>query len=610
MKYFKGKLGRSILILSAFSMMLSIVAACNINLITGYDDMGAVSTAYEQIGTEPTETPINNADNFEPFVPYDETVVITVGRFFRYYDVFAPGTDARNNAFINMLYNELNIRVEVIFNVPHAEYAETLLRHKAADTLPDTFWIEDSFEGRQLFDELVNNNRLADLSQALSLSVGGFSRNELDRWDFDTLFHFVAVEGAIYAIPPINDMFNTSFTWIRKDWLDKVELDVPTTIDELEYAMLAFIQANLGGRNTAGFTFMPYEMFEVQHGLLPIFNAFSAYPTDWIEVNGRVEWGGIQPEVKDALSLLRDWTEKRIIRAYMLALNRTRVIDTYIITQRSGVFFSDWQQPWTTWNRRGAASANRNEGMEWVPVLGPLNSNGQFVPSNEAVGFGGQIVLASHPNPEAVIKAMNLYAEVIEWRNPEFESLYNRYLRLFERFTTPKANLPFNALISPQKRVEVVNVLNNSISTGVLEVPTFLHGYYRSMIESAIFYSSGDYNPWWALDASDRAAGIDELFGITPWWDGHGAYWGYYVVGNMFINAHRDGIYRELIPAFSGVTPAWSAFGESLMNLQTSMFIQIISGRLPLEAFDDFVNDWLANGGEMVTQEVNEILGR
>ena len=606
---------KTISLLMTFVMLFLISAACsgdviNITYPESFQPSPPPQTEWDELIVP------EDRDYFQPFSRYEETVVVTVGHFFNI-DPDAPeaarGLDVGNrvfDAFIDMIYSELNIQIEVIFNVPIDEYEETLKRHRAAGTLPDTFQIPQTYEGMRFFNELIQSGELADLTQALTYAVGGLSREFLDNRNFAELYQYVSDDGKIYATAAIDHMFDTSFTWIRQDWLDELELDMPRTIEEFEEVALAFIQARLGGRNTVGLTFIPDEMFENQHGILPIFAAFGAYPASWIDVNGEAQWGGIQPETKQALALLRDWTQQGIIRSQMLTMNRTQVVDTYIITGRGGIFFSDSNQPSFTFIGRGAASQVHNEDMRWVPLLGPINAQGQYRPQNESlIQPGGQVVLASHSNPEAVIKAINLIDEVYRWRNPEFAHLWEEYFQPLERaMSAAEGAVPVRSLVYPHLMYEIANVIENYRDTGVLEVPEFLY-YSGFIIDSALNATQGGMDTWWALESEERAVHLadEEESQLHLFLQRYMGYWTG-VVATMFFDGVNDGTYVEMVPAFVGEAPSWSEYERDLMRLQQTTFIQIISGRLPLEAFDDFVAEWLELGGATVTGEINELL--
>ncbi|MNN62030.1 hypothetical protein D3C81_1773030 [compost metagenome] len=55
---------------------------------------------------------------------------------------------------------------------------------------------------------------------------------------------------------------------------------------------------------------------------------------------------------------------------------------------------------------------------------------------------------------------------------------------------------------------------------------------------------------------------------------------------------------------YGSPTPAMSRLSGQLPNLQEA-FTRIIMGVEPLDAFDRYVAEWMANGGALITEEVN-----
>lgn len=49
-----------------------------------------------------------------------------------------------------------------------------------------------------------------------------------------------SLDGNIYVIPKNQELFSSEYWWIRQDWLDKLNLDMPTTVDELYDVLYAF----------------------------------------------------------------------------------------------------------------------------------------------------------------------------------------------------------------------------------------------------------------------------------------------------------------------------------------------------------------------------------
>lgn len=47
---------------------------------------------------------------------------------------------------------------------------------------------------------------------------------------------------------------------------------------------------------------------------------------------------------------------------------------------------------------------------------------------------------------------------------------------------------------------------------------------------------------------------------------------------------------------------------KDVRNMQMTFFAEIILGKRPLEEFETFKTRWLAEGGEQMTREANELL--
>jgi putative aldouronate transport system substrate-binding protein len=47
--------------------------------------------------------------------------------------------------------------------------------------------------------------------------------------------------------------------------------------------------------------------------------------------------------------------------------------------------------------------------------------------------------------------------------------------------------------------------------------------------------------------------------------------------------------------------------GDNLDSIRETAFTAIINGNAPLDSFDNFVQDWLANGGQEALDELNQL---
>lgn len=62
-------------------------------------------------------------------------------------------------------------------------------------------------------------------------------------------------------------------------------------------------------------------------------------------------------------------------------------------------------------------------------------------------------------------------------------------------------------------------------------------------------------------------------------------------------------------PVFRGTTETMKKSSASLGKMEEEVFVGIVTGSVPLDDFDTFVEDWKAQGGEAITAEIEEVLG-
>ena len=55
--------------------------------------------------------------------------------------------------------------------------------------------------------------------------------------------------------------------------------------------------------------------------------------------------------------------------------------------------------------------------------------------------------------------------------------------------------------------------------------------------------------------------------------------------------------------------PSGGQYLTELKKLQEEAYLEIITGKKPVDYFDEFVKTWYASGGEQLTKEANEWYG-
>lgn len=77
-----------------------------------------------------------------------------------------------------------------------------------------------------------------------------------------------------------------------------------------------------------------------------------------------------------------------------------------------------------------------------------------------------------------------------------------------------------------------------------------------------------------------------------------------YIEAAAIVNQQND---IRIVNEFSGPpTETMQSRQEHLERMEEELFADIIYGNKPLDAFDDFIEEWKSAGGDQITEEVNE----
>ncbi|UQZ86301.1 Lipoprotein LipO precursor [Paenibacillus konkukensis] len=138
--------------------------------------------------------------------------------------------------------------------------------------------------------------------------------------------------GKYYVFPMIRPDNGLVFRgpMIRKDWLDELNLQVPTTIDEW-YTVLKAFKEKKGA--TAPFTAQYSNEFNVQDAFIGAYHTANRY---YVDDQGKVRYGPIDPQFKDALSLLRQWYAEGLIDKDFALNTDSKAYDSKMLSNASG----------------------------------------------------------------------------------------------------------------------------------------------------------------------------------------------------------------------------------------------------------------------------------
>ena len=515
----------------------------------------------------------------DPFGKYAEPVTLKIGRSIDPLQVYPEGQSPESNQYTDYIKEHLNIDVEVIWSAAVGnDYNQKVNLAIASNDLPDAMVVENA-----QMRNAVKSDQLADLTEAFNGYGSPVVKSFFDATDGQAISD-VTFDGRMVAYP------NTSVAasgihnmWIRQDWLDELELEAPSTMEDLKKVAQAFLENDMAGGGTIPIAGPDtngklYANFLVSgnntYGFDPIFSVFRSYPGYWVnDDDGNVVYGSITPETKDALAALADLYASGLIDREIGIRERTEEI---VKAGKAGIFFGPWH---AVYNWLDVVQADPT--VNWQSYLLPLDSSGEANVHMNAVTFNYCVVRKDYAYPEAVIKMANLLV---------------RDESAFDVSALPMGDYPLRVNNAARDECEFTVSALRDVLSGARTLDDFTD------LEKQVY----------KLLVSDINAVRDvktEPYDDTniAHWNFSGdssAAWGRTYALLVGCGPIVDTDYNEVYSLLYAQTPLMESRWVNLKKLEDETFLKIIMGIEPVDTFDVFVDEWLDIGGADVTAEV------
>ncbi len=389
---------------------------------------------------------------------------------------------------------------------------------------------------------------------------------------------YCRVDGKNYGVPTMfmGGRYPTCSVW-RKDWLKKVGINkTPDTLEDMHTALYRFRHNDPDGNGKMDTYGMSGSTQAWHMNFVEIYGAYGIAPLDWIMKDGKVVWGGIQPETKQALALLRQWYKEGLIDPDFVidTENPGGRLETKMLSSKIGYhngLGSDYLTLDHKTNQGFAANFYKlNPKADLTPGLFPKGPTGKR--GARVWGSGGNMTsfgIQTAKDPEKVIRVLKIY-EAASANIEVGMELAGGKRGVHWYFKNPKGEYPGQASGLPP--------YDNAT---------------KASMQALSFYAGGG-GPGGAFVESTASTKTSDHF-LPP-----------------AAVAYREKYCNEKygIPDVLGkadVVPSSGVYLGDLRTLQINRFADIIRGAKPLSSFDDFVREWKRRGGDIMTIEARKM---
>jgi putative aldouronate transport system substrate-binding protein len=556
----------SLIVLAAVMVFLTACAGGNKNDGNGPADQG------------------NNAAVKDPFGPLPEKTTVTI---FRVEPEGGPdflalpeGETITDNRYIDRIEEMFNLNIEF----PVVVKGDAAGREKGSLMIAGNDITDVMIVGYKDYRMMIENGMIEDITQEFEDYASPQLKAVLQT-DGGKALELATVDGKLYGIPTMGTVHNSNpLLWLRKDWLDKLGLPEPKTVDDLTTILQAFIERDPDGNGKNDTIGLPgvsnfatnfTQISPAMYGYDAIFDANQAYTGTWVKTkDGKVEYGSIQPQTKDALAKLNEMYTKGLIPRDF-AINKHEQATEQVVSGRAGAFFGPW---WSGWDP--LTSAIRNDPTADWRAYALLDKDGKSVSKQEMPVGSIAVVKKGFKYPEAMIKMIN-YGYQVQLDDPKvvggdpYEGLP---LPNWQTLPVPMALWRADSVILDHQGILAASK-GEPLPEGVGEAT--LQNY---RVQGELWAKGLD---WLRQNPDQYGEPVSRIYGVQP-----------------IIENDTQPLYSE----FYGVTPTMEKRMTNLDKLEVDSFIKIITGEKPLDYFDEFVKQWNELGGEQITKEVNESL--
>lgn len=487
---------------------------------------------------------------------------------------FKNGETIENSVATRWAKEKFGINIKSLWSVTdtNGAFATKLrLAMSSGQEMPDVVTIGTA--DNQLAQDLIDSGMFAEVGTL-------FDKYASDTWkkameQDPNIWNQYSRNGKRMGIPVLDYAYNHDYIlWIRQDWLDKLGLSAPKTIDELENVMDAFKNRNPNGLSpdkvvplSIGFkTSMNTWMGDPSW----IFGAYGTIPQQWnAGADGKLEYGSVHSGMKQGLQKLNEWLKKGYIPQEAALWDENKTAEPAVAGTAGIIPGPYWMSGWPLQD-----TVKNSPEAVWKPIGIPAGPDGTAMRHGTQFSNGVTLLNKNMKHPEAFFTYQNYLFD--NFADPQPGSELDNGL-----FPGYDYQLDANGQLLPTDKIDggYVNSLRYLLVRDGARIPD---AQMKALLKLA--------------DGAKPTTRLEKEAAVNYGKDTPAA--------AKVLLAQKDISFKN---KFTGpTTKTMKSKMDYLKKIESQTFNEIIYGKQPVEAFDKFVAAWKAGGGDQITQEVND----
>ncbi|NMO95068.1 extracellular solute-binding protein [Paenibacillus lemnae] len=487
---------------------------------------------------------------------------------------YKNGETIENNVATKWAKEKMGINIKTLWSITDTNGAfgtKLRLSMSSGQDMPDIVTLGN--ENNQLAQDLIDSGMFADAGAL-------FDQYASDNWkkamDLDPgVWNQYTRDGKRMGIPVLDYAYNHDYVlWIRQDWLDKLGMSAPKTMDDLEKVMDAFRNQNPSGLAPDKVTPLSIGFKTSMNTWMAdpswIFGAYGTLPQQWNEgADGSLEYGSVNPAMKEGLLKLKEWLEKGYIPKEAALWDENKTAEPAVAGTAGIIPGPYWMSGWPL-----SDTVKNDPDAVWKPIPIPVGPDGTAMRHGTHYTNGVTLINKDMEHPEAFFTYQNYLFDNYASAGPgsEFEN------GLFEGYDY---QLDENGKMIPNDEIDggFVNALRYLLVRDGARIPD---AQMKALMKLA--------------DGAEPESRLEKEVAVN--------------YGKDTPEAAKVLLSQEEISKknlFTGpTTETMKSKWDYLTKIENQIMNEIIYGKQPVDAFDTFVQTWTAGGGEQITKEVNE----